>query len=69
MKKVLSGLCVCILSLIITFVTFELMSCYHFGDIPTKVVTLRLIVFFIFITIILIGIIILVKKRKNNFII
>lgn len=65
MKKVLSGLGICILSLIITFVTFELMSWYHFGDIPTKVVTLRLIVFFILVIALLTGIVILVNKKKK----
>lgn len=65
MKRVLSGLGVCILSLIITFVTFELMSWYHFGDIPTKVVALRLIVFFILVIALLTGIVILVKKKKK----
>lgn len=65
MKKVLSGLGICILSLIITFVTFKLMSWYHFGDIPTKVVALRLIVFFILVIALLTGIVILVNKKKK----
>lgn len=65
MKKFLIGLVVIILALLITFITFELMSWYHFGDIPTQVVLVRLLIFFSIITTILTGILFLVKKLKK----
>lgn len=65
MKKFLIGLVVIILALLITFITFELMSWYHFGDIPTQVVLVRLLIFFSIITAILTGILFLVKKLKK----
>lgn len=51
MKKLLLLLVSIIISIVITFVVFEFNSWYHFGDIPTKVVTDRLIIFFIIILI------------------
>lgn len=63
MKKILIGLAIVLVSLIITFVTFESLSWYHFGDIPTKVVLIRLIFFFVFIASI---ITIIVKKVKES---
>ena len=47
MKKNILYFIAVVLSLLITFVFFELMSWYHFGDIPTKVVLVRLIAFFL----------------------
>lgn len=42
MKKII----ICsIISLVITFIFFELMSWYHFSDIPTLIVLIRLIIF------------------------
>lgn len=46
MKKFVTYLGTIIISLIVTFVTFETLSWYHFGDIPTTVVSVRLIIFF-----------------------
>ena len=46
MKKFVAYLGTIIISLIVTFVTFETLSWYHFGDIPTTVVSVRLIIFF-----------------------
>lgn len=52
MKKIIIYLILIFISAINTFVIFELLSWYHFGDIPTKVVLFRLIlVFLIFILI------------------
>lgn len=64
MKKVLIVIGVLILALIITFTFFEAMSWYHFGDIPTPVVLWRLIIFFAILTVVLFGILILIKKNK-----
>lgn len=52
MKKII----ILTITLLITLITFELMSWYHIGDIPTKIVLIRLIIFFIaiFITLLLI---------------
>ena len=46
MKKLLIILGTIILSLIVTFIIFEMMSWYHFGDVPTKLVLIRLIACF-----------------------
>ena len=54
-----------IISLAITFLTFEILSWYHFGDIPTKVVLLRLIIVFIIIELIIYSIYKLLKKKKS----
>lgn len=66
MKKFLIGLCIIIVSLLITFVVFYTMSWYSFSTLPTKVVLYRMIFFFIVILLSLIGIIVLIKKTKNN---
>ena len=65
MKKIIVGLGIVLLSLLITFVTFETMSWYHFGDIPTKVVLIKLIIFFVVMVAILTGIVLLVNKLKK----
>lgn len=66
MKKIITGIIVCIISLGITFATFETLNWYHIGDVPTEVVLFRLIGFFIIVNIILIGVILLLKKAKEN---
>lgn len=66
MKKVLIGIIICILSLIITFITFENLSWYHFGDIPTRVVLFRLIIFFIIVVVIITGIILVINKLRKK---
>lgn len=66
MKKVIVALGIVSLSLLITFVTFETMSWYHFGDMPTKIVLLRLVVFFVVMVAILTGIVLLVNKLKSK---
>ena len=61
MKKII----ILIMSLLITLITFELMSWYHIGDIPTKIVLIRLILFF---TIIFISLLLIFNKiiTKNK---
>ena len=66
MKKNILYFIAVVLSLLITFVFFELMSWYHFGDIPTKVVLVRLIAFFLVVAGLLISIVAFIKKRKLN---
>ena len=65
MKKSILYVIGIIVSLIITFLLFESMSWYHFGDIPTKIVLIRLIGFFCALVGISISIIaLIIKKRK-----
>lgn len=64
MKKNILYFIAVVLSLLITFVFFELMSWYHFGDIPTKVVLVRLIVFFLVVAGLLISIVVFINKKK-----
>ncbi len=66
MKKFVAYLGTIIISLIVTFVTFETLSWYHFGDIPTTVVSVRLIIFFCVIECLFISIFALIKKHKNK---
>lgn len=65
MKKYFMYIGAIITSLIITFVVFELMSLYHFGDIPTKVVLIRLIACFCLLSGLSISIVALINKRKK----
>lgn len=56
-----------IISLIITFFSFEMLSWYHFGDIPTISVFIRLIIGFIVIEgIIYFGYRLIKKKRTSQ---
>ena len=64
MKKNILYFIAVVLSLLITFVFFELMSWYHFGDIPTKVVLVRLISFFLVVAGLLISIVAFINKKK-----
>ena len=64
MKKSILYFIAVVLSLLITFVFFELMSWYHFGDIPTKVVLVRLIAFFLVVAGLLISIVAFINKKK-----
>ena len=64
MKKNILYFIAVVLSLLRTFVFFELMSWYHFGDIPTKVVLVRLIAFFLVVAGLLISIVALINKKK-----
>ena len=64
MKKNILYFIAVVLSLLITFVFFELMSWYHFGDIPTKVVLVRLIAFFLVVAGLLISIVASINKKK-----
>ncbi len=64
MKKNILYFIAVVLSLLITFVVFELMSWYHFGDIPTKVVLVRLIAFFLVVAGLLISIVAFINKKK-----
>jgi len=65
MKKFLIGVGIVVLSLLITFITFDSMSWYNFGDVPTKLVLIRLIIFFVIMIAILTGILLLVNKLKK----
>ena len=68
-KKILIFVFIIVLSLAFTFILFEQLSWYHFGDIPTKVVLYRLILFFIIINIFILLIywaIISNKKTKKD---
>ena len=55
-----------IISLIIIFVLFEGLSIYHFGDIPTKIVLIRIIVGFIILEFIIYSLYQLFKKKRNK---
>ncbi len=66
MKKLLLPLVVAIVSLVITFFIFEIMSWYDFGGPITSIVLIRLIICFIIIFLILLGLILLLKKKKNK---
>ena len=66
MKKVVVYFGTIILSLIVTFVTFETLSWYHFGDIPTKIVAIRLIIFFCVVECLFLATFALIKKYKNK---
>ncbi len=64
MKKNILYFIAVVSSLLITFVFFELMSWYHFGDVPTKVVLVRLIAFFLVVAGLLISIVAFINKKK-----
>lgn len=64
MKKIVKYFIAVIMSAILTLIFFELMSWYHFGDIPTRVVLVRLIIFFLSIAGILISIVECINKKK-----
>lgn len=66
MKKTLSVIGIVILSLLITFFIFEIMSWYDFGRPMTNVVLFRIIICFIIIFIVLFGIVSLIKNSKKN---
>ena len=62
MKKFITSILIILLSVLTTFFVFEIMSWYHFGDIPTKVVLFRLIIFFLIILVIISGVLLLINK-------
>ena len=66
MKRIIMIISALLISAIITFVFFEAMSWYHFGDIPTKVVLIRLIAFFCVLSGILISVVALITKKNKN---
>ena len=66
MKKTLPVIVLTILSLLITFFLFEIMSWYDFGSPITRVVLFRIIICFIIIFIVLFGIVSLIKNSKKN---
>lgn len=65
MKKALLVIGVAILSLLITFFIFEIMSWYDFGSPIKNVVLFRIIICFVIIFIILLGLMLIIKKSKN----
>ena len=64
MKKILAIIGMIIVSLLITFFIFEIMSWYDFGGPITNVVLVRLMLCFMVIFTSLLGIILLIKKVK-----
>ena len=65
MKAYIIDLIICIVSLGLTFLLFEILGWYHIGDMPTTMVISRLIIFFIIINVVLTGIVVLFKKYKK----
>lgn len=65
MKRFLKITIILTLSLLITFITFDSLSWYNFGDIPTKVVAFRLILFFT-VTAVILAITTLIFKRMEK---
>lgn len=66
MKKIIAGIIIFLISLGITFATFETFSWYHIGDIPTEVVLFRLVGFFIIVNVILTVAFNALKKSKSK---
>ena len=66
MKKILLVVVDIVLSLLITFFIFEIMSWYDFGSSITSVVLFRIVICFVIIFIILFGLMLLVKKQRNK---
>lgn len=65
-KSLIINIATVLVSLIVTFFIFENLSWYHFGDIPTKVVLIRLIAFFFASECLIIVIFDLLRKKKDN---
>lgn len=66
MKKILSVIGAVILSLLITFFIFEIMSWYDFGSPITSVVLFRMIICFVIIFAFLLGLMLLIKRQRNK---
>ena len=66
MKKILGWCLTLLLALVITLVVFEAFSWYHFGDVPTMAVVLRLSIAYIIFAFIIREIQMLVIKMKNR---
>ncbi|HOP65893.1 MAG TPA: hypothetical protein PLX66_02615 [Bacilli bacterium] len=66
MKKIIIGIVEGIISLLITFTTFYLMSWYSFETLPTKIVLIRMVICFVFIFTIMFGITYLILKNKKD---
>lgn len=65
MKKFFVNIGSVLISLAITLFVFENLSWYHFGDIPTTVVSVRLIIFFCVIECLFILTLSLIRKYKK----
>ena len=65
MKKAFIILTVIILSLLITFFVLDIMSWYSFSTFPTKIVLIRMIIFFTIVVIILMRVIHLIGKYRK----
>ncbi len=64
-KKILIFLFIIVLSVAFTFIIFEQLSWYHFGDNPTRVVLYRLILFFLILNIAILGIYwVIIRNRQ-----
>lgn len=65
MKKGIFVLICSILAFLVTGVLFEIMSWYHFGDIPTKIVLIRFAIAFVFLFLLFCFLVFFVLKKKN----
>ena len=64
-KNILISIFIIILSLVFTFILFDQLSWYHFGDDPTRVVLYRLISFFLTLTTVTLGIYWVIIRNKQ----
>ena len=64
MKKIIPYILVVIVSVITTFFFFAAMSWYHFGDIPTPIVLIRLVFFCVVLICVLSAITYFIKKKR-----
>lgn len=66
MKKISILMVTCILALLITFVFAEIFSLYHFGAMPTIMTLLYLITLFCIFEYVILIMIYIIRKKKNN---
>ncbi len=66
MKKCLKWSLILFLALVLTLFAFEALSWYHFGDVPTLAVVLRLSIAYIIVTFMIRGVQIFVIKMKER---
>jgi hypothetical protein len=66
MKKALSIIIPVLVSIIITFVLFEALSWYHFGDVPTTRVVFRLLGCALALSGLSISVVAFIQSRKKN---
>ncbi len=66
MKRTHKGILSCVVSLILTFLVFHFCSWYNFGDIPTPLVAIRLVIFWLMLSIIVFEIFLFFSKNKKE---